>query len=427
MSGILSALVAGSGGDSSFWILTIGYTGTTDFELYDIAPDTTGNLYVAGRDAANTKAFSSKITQTGSVSWQKTYDYSSGQSSFNGLAIDSAGDIYPVGLAWNTSTGTYQFSTNKITASTGAISFQRFLTSNTNPASLYDSAIDGSGNIYAIGYRNPSALSPRMFLAKYTSAGTISSQNLLSSSSSSGASVSADSSDNVYIAGTESGTVFAKLNSSLVSQWGYKLTRTSSTVGVGTISNDSSGNVYVCGDYTGTLSTAFILKYNSSGVFQWGRTVSGAVDVYGYAAAVDSAGNVYLTCTTSGADCLILKYNSSGSIQWQNSISNVSTLFSITISSGGSPVICGYSAESSLPGIVIKVPSNGSKTGTYSNGKTGGSYTYAASSYTDAAVTIGTTLTSASWSPTLTSQSLTDSAGSLTATTSSYTTAIATL
>lgn len=118
------------------------------------------------------------------------------------------------------------------------------------------------------------------------------------------------------------------------------------------VSTDATGNVYMAG-YTklsggttiatagshqtiiGGLDDAFIVKFNSSGVRQWGTYYGDVSDDYGNACAVDASGNVYLAGETAfgsgtviatitghqstwagNTDCFLAKFNSSGVRQW---------------------------------------------------------------------------------------------------------------
>ena len=111
---------------------------------------------------------------------------------------------------------------------------------------------------------------------------------------------------------------------------------------------DASGNIYLSG-YTNSTSgiattgahqttyggnyDAFLVKFNSSGVRQWGTYYGGTNDDNGYSCATDASGNIYLsgyTRSTSGIattgahqttyggrfDAFLVKFNSSGVRQW---------------------------------------------------------------------------------------------------------------
>ncbi|RFS16894.1 SBBP repeat-containing protein [Emticicia sp. C21] len=181
--------------------------------------------------------------------------------------------------------------------------------------SMFDSSpaitIDASGNIYIIGM--------------YSGTATIGSTTLTSSGHS-----------DIFI---------AKYNKSGVAQWAKSAGSTTFEYGAD-ITVDAIGNVYIIGSFSGTAifgstnitsggnSDVFVAKYNTSGVFQWVQSVSGAGDANGASIAVDGNNNIYLTgnyannaqfgtfSLTSqnfGYDVFVAKCNSSGVFQWVQS------------------------------------------------------------------------------------------------------------
>ena len=89
------------------------------------------------------------------------------------------------------------------------------------------------------------------------------------------------------------------------------------------IALDSSGNIYLGGDTIrmADLADMILIKYDSSGVQQWNRTWGGEEIDYCLAIAVDSLNNIYLAGYTSsfgagGGDISLVKYNSTGGFQW---------------------------------------------------------------------------------------------------------------
>jgi hypothetical protein len=137
-----------------------------------------------------------------------------------------------------------------------------------------------------------------------------------------GQDIAVDNSGNIYITGAYTGTTkfgaiektstgstdifIAKYNSSGVVQW-VKSAGGENAEGASSIAVDANGNVYVIGSHGGeatfestTLSTyggsdVFIVKYNSSGVFQWVKAAGGEQDDEGLGIAVDNSGGVYIT------------------------------------------------------------------------------------------------------------------------------------
>jgi hypothetical protein len=180
-----------------------------------------------------------------------------------------------------------------------------------------------------------------------------------------------DASGNVYLAGeTGSSNVIAtfgshqsvigvsghdgflvKFNANGVRLWGTYYGGTGNDFGC-SCATDTGGNVYLSGTtgtYTGTAiatlgchqpvfggySDAFLAKFNSSGVRQWGTYYGGQGYDYAYSCATDLSGNVYLSGETdTGAgtviatpgshqqlgggniDGFLIKFNTNGLRQW---------------------------------------------------------------------------------------------------------------
>jgi hypothetical protein len=279
-----------------------------------------------------------------------------------------------------------------------------------------------------------------------------------------------DSSGNIYIAslsgydGTGFQAVTTKHNSSGTLQWQRKFGHSGSWTNPFNCAVDSSANVFICGNNNATGSyKPLIIKYNTSGTFQaqWGFTDSGNNE-YAYNCKVDSSGNVYAiffggaagsgtshivkldssgtilwqrklssdtflldielldddniyVSGTTGTSGFLAKYNASGTIQWQRTISNVTNTNiaslknnSIYLNSGA--IVSGYSSAHFL-----KVPNDGSKTGSYTVGSI--TNVYAASSVAESAGTLSRTTiayTSATFDYSTTSYSYTNNSDSLT-------------
>lgn len=128
---------------------------------------------------------------------------------------------------------------------------------------------------------------------------------------------------------------------------------TTSTYGR-SVAVDGGGNVYVCGELNTTVSTElFIAKYNSSGIFQWQKSIGGANNSSGYAVSVDNNNNVYVCGgSTQGSpatdDFLIAKYNPSGTLQWQVRLGNTTaaqTAEGIKTDGSGNIYVVGYTGN----------------------------------------------------------------------------------
>ena len=278
------------------------------------------------------------ISNTGFLS---TFGLSGLDTDAAGVAIDSSDNIYITG----TSQGTNLFGKNATSGTTDDIFVAKL-----NPSGVVQwvytaggtgrdrgrkIALDSSGNIYVTGYywstvdfgggNVTSNGNWDAFLLKLDSSGTFQWVKSYGSNSGNdlGRDVAIDSNDNIYMLGTYRGTVdfgaddvvatdadifLIKFNSSGVFQWVY----TAGGSGFDdsrALALDSSDNPYITGSYSNTVNfgggniTAantndlFILKLNSSGTYQDIYTSNIDTTTKGKGLFVDSSGNIYATGT----------------------------------------------------------------------------------------------------------------------------------
>ena len=211
-----------------------------------------------------------------------------------------------------------------------------------------------------------------------------------------GNAVAIDSSDNIIVCGYTGSdgagvndVLIAKYNSSGVFQWDRTLGGSGDDYG-NAVAIDSSDNIIVCGrtnsDGAG-VNDVLIAKYNSSGVLQWDRTLGGSGTDYGNAVAIDSSDNIIVCGRTDsdgagGIDFLIAKYNSSGVLQWDRTLGGSGSDLgnAVAIDSSDNIIVCGRTNSDGAGGIdvlIAKLPPDGSLTGTY------GSFVYQDAVLTD--------------------------------------------
>jgi len=351
--------------------------------------------------AQNVRAWGTYYTGTGQV-------WPNGEDRGSSCITDAAGNVYMVGFTSSNSdiatTGAHQtvHAGGPITFGTGGYDafLVKFNSSGVRQWATYyggsendkgiSCALDASGNIYMIGTTTSTSGIATAgadettvndgFLVKFNSSGVRQWGTYFEGT---GNACTTDASGNIYIVGltnstsgiatagahqtvmSGSGDAFlVKFNSSGVKQWGtyfggpYTLASGMET-GL-SCATDALGNVYMTGHtpstsgiatagahqtiYGGSSTDAFLVKFNSSGVIQWGTYYGGeGVDI-GYSCATDASGNVYMA----------------GDAQQQNlPASGISTIGAHQSAYGG-----GYS-----DGFLVKFDSNGLRQwGTYYGG-----------------------------------------------------------
>jgi uncharacterized delta-60 repeat protein len=327
-----------------------------------VGVDSSNNIYVTGdtyggldnnTNVGSTDIFLVKYNSSGTYQWTQQLGTSIGDTG-RGVTVDSSDNIYVTGktnggLDNNTNSGNSDFFLVKYNSSGVKQWTQQLGTSSDDYGNGV--AVDSSDNIYVTGSteggldNNTNSGSGDIFLVKYNSSGTKQwTQQLGTSSTDYGNGIAVDSSDNIYITGqtlggldnnTNSGNsdlFLVKYNSSGTYQWTQQLGTTSMDRGHG-VTVDSSDNIYVAGDTSGGLdnntnsgnSDIFLVKYNSSGTYQWTQQLGTSGSDYGRGVAVDSSDNIYVAGTSGNTDIILVKYNSSGTYQWSQQFGTSST------------------------------------------------------------------------------------------------------
>lgn len=142
-----------------------------------------------------------------------------------------------------------------------------------------------------------------------------------------GEDVAIDTLDNLFIVGrvsfTENNPDFCvvKYNSSGELEWYSTWGGPQADYGKG-VAIDSIGNIYITGftwSYGPGKADPCLVKFNSSGEFEWYRTWGGTSWDSGYDIVIDTSDNIYVTGQNdsgSGDTLFLIKYNSSGDQQW---------------------------------------------------------------------------------------------------------------
>lgn len=356
-----------------------------------VSVDTTPTFTVAGGRDVSGDWFIAQYAKNGTINWQQKIT-AAGTETLSKITIDSSNNVYAVGTE-----GSGLEVITKINASGTGQWFKRtsFLT-----GSFSDVKVDGSGNIYCIG-RYVSGTSKRLLLLKLNSTPSVvwarsaSYGTTSDSNSDTWRGLAIDGNGDVFIAGFDTNglgetnsAILLKYDSSGTALWG----KDKGSAGFGdaalfnAVTTDSSNNVYVVGGVADGI-TGVIYKFDSSGTFLWGATLTSSTGLN--TVALDSSNNVYVANATGSAQGLLAKYNSSGTLQWQRTIKYGTTgviIQEIKIDSTNNTIaISGYVGGTSGFPFYASLPTDGSGTGAY----TLGAYTinYAAGTFTASSIT----------------------------------------
>ncbi|MCP4133893.1 MAG: hypothetical protein GY754_23185 [bacterium] len=336
-------------------------------EAYDIALDTSGNIYITGQSQGdldgNTNAgkgdiFLARFKPSGEKEWvhlMGSDEYERG----NALAVDSNGNSYITGRShgniWDyTMIGAvesdYDYFLAKFDTSGEKIWSHHLGTTRGNQGN--DIQIDADNIIHVAGYTYDGLNGDSgeggwdAFLLKYDAAGDLTRTTLFGGTGTDfGYSTALDSTGNIYISGftqndldgTNAGgddIFLAQYNytKSPVNVWTRQTGAFGDDIGYD-ITVDNDDNIYITGITSSTLdgyNHVFLVKYSSLGDKLWTRVVGSDNNDAGRCVAVDSDNNVYVTGHTSGGldgninaggnDVFLMKYSSSGAKQWTKQV-----------------------------------------------------------------------------------------------------------
>lgn len=195
----------------------------------------------------------------------------------------------------------------------------------------YQAAVDVYGNVYTIGYTLSSNSS---FVAKYNNAGELLRQWQINNTPGSyKQDIATDSFGNSYTMGftldpstNQYYALIIKYNSSGLIVWQRTMQGITTTRGCG-ITIDNSGNAVVSG-YTNSEGSGgwdfLVAVFNSTGDLQWQQTIGSSADELNYSLAVDSSNNIVVVGYMYGTgvtayDIVVAKFNHAGSLIWQKS------------------------------------------------------------------------------------------------------------
>jgi hypothetical protein len=173
------------------------------------------------------------------------------------------------------------------------------------------------------------------------------------------------------------------------------------------IAQHTDGSIYATlNRYSYPDEKFYLVKYNSSLSKQWDVLINQPGNNIVSRCQTDSSGNVYIYTGGSDGSISLLKINSSGTTQWQRRITFTSSPHtgshvSLEIDNSGSFYIAWLAGTAgSYKSVFAKLPTDGSKTGTYSVG--GFSFTYESTSFSTASPSVSSTTPTMTYTTTTT-------------------------
>jgi len=308
-----------AGGVQEAWVARYNGRVHGNEEATAMVMDGSGNIYVTGYSSSFGYSSTVKYNAAGAKQWTARYDGSANTNNQAvALAVDGSGNVYVTGTS-----GTVKYN------SAGT---QEWVANGSRVAL----AVDGIGNVYVTGYTGYSDTYPNYDYAtvKYNSVGTqewVRTYNGPGNGEDFARALAVDGTGNVYVTGhswngANEDYATVKYNSAGQEQWvaRYNGPRNGQDF-PRALAVDGAGNVYVTGSSTGINygnANYSTVKYNSAGTQKWVRTYNGPENGNDHAVdlTLDGTGNIYVTGYSVGSgtgfDYPTLKYNSTGTQLW---------------------------------------------------------------------------------------------------------------
>ena len=401
--GVTNYQLFSSAGNESAWYNLLEQGAGGYEQWYGVAVDD-DYIYTCGRTNAagqgGTEGLVAKYDKDGVIQWQRLIG-DSNNDHLAGCGIDGYGNLYTGGyqttnyygtyIKYNSS-GTLQFAKDYYPTGYGCLGGDTLVATK-----------DGGMSVYQCGYITSTQGG---YLVKLTSSGGYQWARQIRAPSDANCEMNGicdDSSGNIYGTGHvaisgEHHIFTVKYNSSGTLQWARELDAGTNASGKG-VATDSSDNVYVASTNSAN-GNGTIHKYNSSGTLQWQKEY---LNVKMTGVRVSSEDEVFYTGQTSGHQKIFLaKLNTAGTVQWQASWSSTDGSASEATSanqirtSGKSLYYAGRSTLGNDPAILLKLPTDGDKAGVMDSGN----YVYGDWLYTFDGWTCNTmTYTDSAWTP----------------------------
>jgi len=339
-------------GDTA-WVRSYNGPANDHDEAYDLAIDSSGNVYVTGYCDGGSGTRSNYATikyyPNGVTAWAKIYngpadDWDVGEV----VAVDSYRNVYVSG--WSTGNGTgYDYATLKYDSSGNELWVRRYHGFEDGNDKAFDMVVDSSGNAYVTGMSyGGETYMDYVTIRYYPDGETAWVRRYNGPGNDMAYAIAIDGSSNVCVTGIPATVKYDQYGNELWARTGV----TAFDMAV-----DGSNNIYVTGE-TLTFETSFdyhTVKYDPWGNQLWTRTYDGPYYAdHATAVAVDDSGNVYVSGSSvdslTAADYATIKYYPDGTLAWirrYNGTGNSFDLaFAIAVDNPGNVYITGHSLGS---------------------------------------------------------------------------------
>jgi len=283
---------------------------STDYSQ-GVALDTAGNIYCTGyTNSFGVGAYDLALVKfypNGTRVWNTTWGGASDDQGY-GVVLDTAGNIYCAGYTTSFGAGGWDFALVKFYPN----GTRAWNTTWGGASTDYDQgvALDTAGNIYCTGYTNSfGAGAWDLALVKFYPNGTRAWNTTWGGASTDfGQGVALDTAGNIYCTGRtfsfgagNSDLPLVKFDSNGTKQWNITWGGASADYGQG-VALDTAGNIY-CTGYTTSFgaggSDFALVKFYPNGYIAWNKTWGGSSNDVSWGVALDTAGNIYCTGYTN--------------------------------------------------------------------------------------------------------------------------------
>lgn len=343
-------------------------------QAVDMVIDAAGNVYVTGDsyDGTSFNIVTVKYNNAGVQQWVAEFDgAANGVDQAGGIVIDNNGDVFITGYTFTGSGNDYDMVTEKYSGVDGSLMWNQIYTGTNNFDFSKDIVIDSQQDVYITGQLEAGSGDINMVTVKYNNAGTFQWDDTYNSSGSdfdSPVCLAMDGSDNIYMVGySENGSdetdyLIRKYNSAGAIQWTQRYDNANGPDEPRTAVYDPANDrVLITGSTF--ITTAFKLDYwtlsldASNGAMVWDMNYNGTEtdDDIPTGIDVDLAGNTYITGKSKGIgtnfDYVTIRYDVDGTEHWVdrfqisgNGLDNPTDVFA---SDNGDLFITGYSYNGS--------------------------------------------------------------------------------